>query len=110
MVHIFLLGLGAAPQTVIRLCVETPTAGGRVFETGDEELLKFVQKISSAFSISLIYYTSTHFSLSISSHCDRFHSIRPTREDEESRVERGSPAYGRPYPGYSERGGGLESV
>ena len=52
MVHLSLLGLGAAPQTVIRLCVETPTAGGRVFETGDEELLKFVQKISSAFSIS----------------------------------------------------------
>ena len=38
-------------ETVVRLCVETPTAGGRVFETGDEALLKFVQKISSAFTI-----------------------------------------------------------
>jgi len=27
------------------LCVETPTAGGRVFEKGDEELLKFTHKI-----------------------------------------------------------------
>jgi hypothetical protein len=52
MVHIFILGPAAASQTVVRLCVETPTAGGRVFETGDEELLKFVQKISSAFSVS----------------------------------------------------------
>ena len=52
MVDIPLLALCVVPQTIIRLCVETPTAGGRVFETGDEELLKFVQKISSAFQIS----------------------------------------------------------
>ncbi|KAF8258009.1 hypothetical protein EI94DRAFT_1670174, partial [Lactarius quietus] len=26
------------------LCVETPTAGGRVFETGDEKLLEFVHE------------------------------------------------------------------
>ena len=52
MVDISLLTLCVVPQTIIRLCVETPTAGGRVFETGDEELLKFVQKISSAFQIS----------------------------------------------------------
>ena len=36
-------------QTIIRLCVETPTAGGRLFETGDEELVKFAQKIQRAF-------------------------------------------------------------
>ena len=52
MVDIPLLALCVVPQNIIRLCVETPTAGGRVFETGDEELLKFVQKISSAFQIS----------------------------------------------------------
>ena len=52
MVHIYHLTLCVAPQTAIRLCVETPTAGGRVFETGDEELLKFVQKISSALQVS----------------------------------------------------------
>ena len=52
MVHIYLLGLGAPSETVIRLCLETPTAEGRVFETGDEALLKFVHKISSAFLIS----------------------------------------------------------
>ena len=52
MVHISHLTLCVTPQTAIRLCVETPTAGGRIFEIGDEELLKFVQKISSAFQIS----------------------------------------------------------
>ena len=61
MVHIFLLGPVPASQTVIRLCVETPTAGGRVFETGDEELLKFVQKLSSAFSISCVIITRPTF-------------------------------------------------
>ena len=48
MVHVYLFGPAAASETVIRLCVETPTAGGRVFETGDEALLKFVQKLPSA--------------------------------------------------------------
>ena len=48
MVHIFLLRLGLPSETVVRLCVETPIAGGRVFETGDEALLKFVQKLPSA--------------------------------------------------------------
>ncbi|KAH9168560.1 hypothetical protein EDB89DRAFT_2245147 [Lactarius sanguifluus] len=33
-----------ASFTVIRLCTETPTAGGRVFETGDEKLLQFAHK------------------------------------------------------------------
>jgi hypothetical protein len=36
------------PLTVFRLCMETPTAGGRVFEMGDEMLLKFANKIEGA--------------------------------------------------------------
>jgi len=40
----------------IWLCVETPTAGGRVFETGDEELLKFVQKNSIPMVIVFTQY------------------------------------------------------
>ncbi|KAF8269279.1 hypothetical protein EI94DRAFT_1799447 [Lactarius quietus] len=38
------------------LCVETPTAGGRVFETGDEELLKFVQRIQIPIVIVFTQY------------------------------------------------------
>ena len=58
MVNIVILGLGASSETVIRLCIETPTlaptAGGRVFGDGDYALLKFVQNFSSAFSISRV--------------------------------------------------------
>ena len=54
-------GYAANPQTVIRFCVETPTAGGRLFETGDEEMLKFAQKIQRAFFDPRFYYrTLTH--------------------------------------------------
>jgi hypothetical protein len=35
--------------TVIRLCTETPRAGGRVFETGDEKLLQLAYRTQSAF-------------------------------------------------------------
>jgi hypothetical protein len=38
----------AASLIVIRLCVETPTAGGRVFEKGDEYLLQFAHEIQRA--------------------------------------------------------------
>jgi len=38
------------------LCTETPTAGGRVFETGDEELLKFAQKIQLPIVIVFTQY------------------------------------------------------
>jgi len=41
-----------ASLIVIRLCTETPTAGGRVFETGDEQLLKYAHEIQRA---SLIF-------------------------------------------------------
>ncbi len=32
---------------VIRLCTETPTAGGRIFEKGDENLLELAHKVQS---------------------------------------------------------------
>jgi len=38
------------------LCVETPTAGGRVFEKGDEELLKFTHKIQLPIVIVFTQY------------------------------------------------------
>lgn len=44
--------IGESPSgklIVTRLCTETPTAGGRVFETGDEELLRLAYKTKSAF-------------------------------------------------------------
>lgn len=34
---------------VSRLCTETPTAGGRIFETGDENLLRLAHETQSAF-------------------------------------------------------------
>ena len=41
---------------VIRLCVETPPAGGRVFEKGDEYLLRYAHEIQRAlFSCILIH-------------------------------------------------------
>ncbi|KAN0129083.1 hypothetical protein V8E53_013079 [Lactarius tabidus] len=36
------------------LCTETPTAGGRVFETGDERLLQFAHKNNGTFSIFVL--------------------------------------------------------
>jgi hypothetical protein len=38
-----------AKLTASRLCTETPTAGGRVFETGDERLLQLAHQTESAF-------------------------------------------------------------
>ena len=38
--------------SVIRLCTETPAAGGRIFETGDEQLLEFAHKKDGAFPTS----------------------------------------------------------
>jgi hypothetical protein len=37
-----------AELTTIRLCTETPTAGGRIFETGDENLLRLAHDTGSA--------------------------------------------------------------
>lgn len=54
MVRLFLLEPTATPLIVIRLCVETPTAGGRVFEKGDEYLLKYAHEIQSAL-LTLIF-------------------------------------------------------
>ena len=39
--------------SIIRLCKETPSVGGRLFEMGDEELLRFAHKHQGAFSSSL---------------------------------------------------------
>lgn len=47
MVRIFHLETTVSSRIIIRLCVETPTAGGRVFEKGDEYLLKFAHEIQS---------------------------------------------------------------
>ena len=59
----------ATSQTIIRLCVETPTAGGRLFETGDEELVKFAQKIQRAF------FVSPHFTIALNPLAVRPHSV-----------------------------------
>ena len=46
-----------AKLTASRLCTETPTAGGRVFETGDERLLQLAHQTESAFlTIYLVMY------------------------------------------------------
>jgi GTPase SAR1 family protein len=37
-----------AKLTASRLCTESPTAGGRVFETGDEKLLRLAHETESA--------------------------------------------------------------
>ena len=37
-----------------RLCTETPTAGGRVFESGDEKLVKLAQEKGSKFLDSIV--------------------------------------------------------
>jgi hypothetical protein len=48
-------GDSRAELTATRLCVETPRAGWRIFETGDERLLQLAQKIQSAFlAIALV--------------------------------------------------------
>ena len=54
MVCTILLWSTNASLTVIRLCTETPTAGGRIFETGDEMLLQFAHENKGAFSISVL--------------------------------------------------------
>ena len=45
-----------ASLTVIRLYIQTPTAGGRIFEVGDKKLLQFANKYQGAFSTSLPPY------------------------------------------------------
>ena len=52
MVYKFLLRPTDASLTIIRLCTETPTAGSRVFETGDEKLLQFAHENQGAFYTS----------------------------------------------------------
>lgn len=45
MVRLFVLYSKGESLTAIRLCTETPPAGGRVFEKGDELLVEFAAKI-----------------------------------------------------------------
>jgi hypothetical protein len=45
-----------AELTASRLCTETPTAGGRVFETGDERLLQLAHHTESAFLTTLVVH------------------------------------------------------
>ena len=40
--------------TFIRLCTETPPAGGRVFEKGDELLVEFAHKIQGTYRPSVV--------------------------------------------------------
>lgn len=63
--------------SVIRLCKETPTAGGRLFEMGDEELLRFAHLNQGAFLSSLLnsLRLTSDYQL-ISSDCDRVYSVR----------------------------------
>jgi hypothetical protein len=42
--------------TIIRLCTETPPAGGRVFEKGDELLVEFAHKIQGTYRPSLLFF------------------------------------------------------
>jgi hypothetical protein len=46
--------------TASRLCTETPVAGGRVFETGDEKLLQLAQQTESAFLTATLVMHLTH--------------------------------------------------
>ena len=49
-----------AHLTAIRLCTETPRAGGRIFETGDENLLRLVHDTGSAFLATTPAMLLTH--------------------------------------------------
>jgi len=45
----------------IWLCTETPPAGGRVFEKGDELLVEFAAKIQGTFRPSVVFFTPRYF-------------------------------------------------
>ena len=52
-----LLYSAATYLTIIRLCTETPPAGGRVFEKGDELLVAFAHEIQGAFEYSVFLHS-----------------------------------------------------
>jgi len=49
-----------AELTAIRLCTETPTAGARIFETGDENLLRLAHETGSALLATKTSMLLTH--------------------------------------------------
>jgi hypothetical protein len=52
---VFLFVPAGASFNVVRLCIVTPTAGGRVIEAGDEKVLLLADQTQSAFSTTFIY-------------------------------------------------------
>ena len=57
MVRVVLLCSTSVILTTIRLCTETPPAGGRVFERGDEMLVSFAHERKSAFRSSVFLHS-----------------------------------------------------
>jgi hypothetical protein len=53
MVRVILLYSTGIHLTTIRLCTETPPAGGRVFEKGDELLVAFAHEVQGALRSSV---------------------------------------------------------
>ena len=49
-----------AELTAIRLCTETPRAGGRIVERGDENLLRLADETGSAFLATTLTTLLTH--------------------------------------------------
>ena len=73
--------------TESRLCTETPTAGGRVFEAGDDKLVQLAYKEGSTFPANQhahnAYNNNTHPN-SPSRSC--IHSIRQVGENEDEAI------------------------
>jgi len=108
-VSIFLFDPAGVSFNVVRLCIVTPTAGGRVIEAGDEKVLLLADEAQSAFSTT-VFIVPRSDPLVISSGCYRIHSVRPTGKDKESRVETGVRKSWRNSTERSEWGRGPESV
>jgi hypothetical protein len=68
--------LHATMLTGARLCTETPRAGGRIFEAGDENLLRLAYRTQSTFlpTAHLTQDGSVDVHV-ISSCCDRLHEV-----------------------------------
>ena len=76
MVRLFVLYSKGESLTTIRLCTETPPAGGRVFEKGDELLVEFAAKIQGTFRPSVVFLsTLIDWLSSISPPCYCVHSV-----------------------------------
>jgi hypothetical protein len=60
---------------IIRLCMAVPFAGGRVLETGDEELLKFASRTGGELNLSLADCIG-HLWCALSAYSRRLHQVR----------------------------------